>query len=69
MLTEEQLKRLNSEICREKVSVNPMVTLINASRRANLPFKDVMEHIITRALQDAHKSIGDAVNESPHVAQ
>jgi len=69
MLTQEQIDQLNREICQEEASENPMVTLIRASRRADLPFKDVMEHIITRALQDAHKSTGDAVNESPHVAQ
>lgn len=68
MLTQEQITKLNREICQEEASENPMITLIKASRRADLPFKDVMEYIITHALQDARNNISDTTNESPHIA-
>jgi len=67
MLTEKQITKLNHQIRQEEVMENPTVTLIRAAKRANLPFKDVMEYVITRALQDAHTNISDTVNGSPPV--
>ena len=57
MLTPEQLAKLNQEICQSTANGNPMAKLIIAAKRANLSFKDVLEYMALRMLQDAQKSI------------
>ena len=64
MLTQEQINQLNHRIRQEKPTGNPMVTLIRAAKQAEIPFKDVLEHVIIRALQEARNETGDPVNGS-----
>jgi hypothetical protein len=52
MLTQDQLSRLQQAIREDGSGANPLVRLIEATRRADLVLADVLEHIIVQTLQN-----------------
>lgn len=67
MLTQEQITQLSHKIRQETETRNPMVALIKAAKGAELPFKDVLEYVLSRALQDIRNDSGNPVNGSPSI--
>jgi hypothetical protein len=65
MVTQQQVDKLNQELARYDLPLNPLVRLMVASENANLALDQVLEHLIIQLLQSGRDSVSFS-NSSPY---